>query len=147
MAYDLTLTDTADAAARDLIHEGIKTFNNTHNDRIRRARQGPEAPRPLDVYVRDASGTILGGLTGYTVWDWFRVGDLWLPDDLRGKGLGSQVLQMALDEAQKRGCAHVELRTYSFQARVFYERFGFVVVGELRDFPPGEHFYWMRKDF
>jgi hypothetical protein len=38
------------------------------------------------------------------------------------------------------------LRTFSFQARRFYEKEGYRVVGELADYLPGETLYWVRKD-
>ena len=38
------------------------------------------------------------------------------------------------------------LSTFSFQARDFYQRHGYRVVGQLDDYPPGETFYWMRKE-
>ena len=45
-----------------------------------------------------------------------------------------------------RGCSQVMLTTYSFQARGFYEKEGYRVVGEMADYPPGATYYWMRKD-
>jgi hypothetical protein len=54
---------------------------------------------------------------------------------------------MAEGEARARGCSRAKLRTFSFQARGFYEKEGYRIVGELRDDPPGKIFYWMRKDW
>ena len=54
---------------------------------------------------------------------------------------------MAEGEARARGCTRAWVRTFRFQARGFYERLGYRVVGELVDYPPGEALYWMRKDF
>lgn len=54
---------------------------------------------------------------------------------------------MAEAEALQRGCSRAKLRTFSFQARGFYEKEGYRVVGELEDYPPGETFYWMQKDW
>lgn len=144
--HAIELTSTPDTAARDLIHQGIKHFNNLTNDAIRIARDPAHGPQPLDVYLRDSTGTIIGGLTAETLWDWLLIKDLWLPADLRGKNYGSHLLETALHEATRRGCQRATLKTYSFQARGFYERFGFRVVGVLEDYPPGHSFYWMRKD-
>ena len=54
---------------------------------------------------------------------------------------------MAEREAEERGCSRAKLRTFGFQARGFYQKEGYRVVGELEDYPPGRSFYWMRKDF
>ena len=56
------------------------------------------------------------------------------------------LLRMAEAEARTRGCSHVMLTTYSFQARGFYEKEGYRVVGEMAGYPPGATYYWMRKD-
>lgn len=61
--------------------------------------------------------------------------------------LGSRLLDAAESEARKAGARHAYPETYSFQARPFYERHGYRVVGELPDFPPGESYYLLRKDF
>jgi len=53
---------------------------------------------------------------------------------------------MAEGEARARGCQQAWVRTFRFQARGFYERLGYRVVGVLEDYPPGDALYWMRKD-
>ena len=47
--------------------------------------------------------------------------------------------------ARERGCIGVYLDTYSFQARPFYERHGYAVVGVLPDMPPGGAMYYLAK--
>jgi ribosomal protein S18 acetylase RimI-like enzyme len=71
---------------------------------------------------------------------------LWVQEGLRRHGYGRTLLRMAEAEAGTRGCSHVMLTTYSFQARGFYEREGYRVVGEMVDYPPEATYYWMRKD-
>ena len=46
---------------------------------------------------------------------------------LRDRGLGSQMLSWAMDEARRRGCASMELLSHASRedARRFYERHGF----------------------
>ena len=141
----LSLSDSGDAAARETIQRGIREFNNNHSPPHRDARQ-PGSIRPLDIMVKDKDGRLLGGLTGDTFWDWLEVNDIWLPETLRGQGLGTALLAAAESEAQRRGCRHVHLKTFGFQARGFYEKQGYHVVGELADYPPGTSFYWLRKE-
>lgn len=141
------LTEVALADKRAVLKDGIKTFNNRTKEEFRLARQPEHAPQPLDVYLHDAAGELIGGLSGETIWGWLRIHDLWLPEKLRGLGFGSRLLQAAEEAASERGCHAVQLKTYSFQARGFYEKMGYRVVGEMTDYPPGESFYWMRKDF
>jgi GNAT superfamily N-acetyltransferase len=46
------------------------------------------------------------------------------------------MIRMAEDQARARGCIGAWLDTFSFQARPFYERLGYQVIGRLDDFPP-----------
>jgi GNAT superfamily N-acetyltransferase len=63
----------------------------------------------------------------------------------RGHGYGERLLQAAEKEARTHGCRGVFLSTFSFQARPFYERFGYEVFGELPDYPTGHAYYFMKK--
>lgn len=89
----------------------------------------------------------MGGLIGSTYWGWLELDTLWVAEELRRHGYGRTLLRMAEAEARARGCARVMLTTYSFQARGFYAKEGYRVVGELADYPPGSTYYCMRKDF
>ena len=109
-------------------------------------RFGALEPTPLDILIRNAAGEIVGGLIASTYWGWLEVNILWIAEGLRRLGHGRTLLRMAEAEARTRGCAHVMLTTYSFQARGFYEKEGYRVVGEMAGYPPGAVYYWMRKD-
>ena len=60
-------------------------------------------------------------------------------------GLGSSLLATAEHEARLRGCRGAWLDTFEFQARGFYERAGYVVFGEIPDYPPGSARYFLKK--
>jgi len=160
----LSLTDVADEAARAFILDSLRAYNTAASPGHRAIRQ-PGAIRPLDVFLRDAdespislvspegspsaaaAGRIVGGLIGSTQWDWLNVDYFWLAESVRLRGYGSRLLRLAEDEAIRRGCRHSRLETFSFQARGFYEKNGYRVVGQLDGFPPGGVLYWLRKDF
>lgn len=141
---DFTLTNMPDASDREYIHERIKAFNDRVS-RYHRAVRG-SGGAPLCIFVRDAQRRLVGGLTADTYWNWLEIDDLWLEEALRRRGLGRKLLSIAENEARRRGCTSAFLQTFSFQARGFYEKQGYRVVGQLDDYPPGEVFYWMRKD-
>ena len=56
------------------------------------------------------------------------------------------IAEAAENEARKRGCRHVRLFSYSFQAPDFYQKRGYEVFGVLEGYPPGERQVWLRKD-
>ncbi|MGB7097037.1 MAG: GNAT family N-acetyltransferase, partial [Anaerolineales bacterium] len=76
---------------------------------------------------------------------WFYLDLMWIKDDLRGRGYGQRLLTLAEDEARQRGAKNAYLDTFSFQAPDFYKKYGYKVFGELQDFPPGHHRYFMTK--
>ena len=123
---------------REAVLAGLRSFNRRHAE--------PPGFAPLVVSARDASGTIVGGLVGLTGWTWLHVDLLWVDDAHRGASVGTRLLHAAEQEAASRGVRHVDLDTFDFQAKPFYERAGYSVFGILEDYPPGHTRYFMRKD-
>ena len=104
-------------------------------------------PEPLAVLVRNEVGTVMGGLIGRTTAAWLYVELFWLPETLRGTGLGTRLIMAAEAEAVQRGCIGAHLDTYDYQAPDFYRKLGYEVFGSIEDHPPGHTRFWMRKRF
>ena len=137
------VTDEPDEQVRILIHEHIKSFNDAISEHHRTARKS--GINPLHILVYGEDGEIIGGLIADTYWGWLDIDDLWLHEEKRGQGLGRAILHTAEQEAKSRNCHYAQLKTFSFQARGFYEKCGYRVTGELKEYPPGHVFYWMCK--
>lgn len=106
----------------------------------------PEAWQELVISVQADDSSVLGGLTGYTHWQWLFVGHLWVRAEVRRKGFGAQLLARAEQIARERGCFRSWLDTFSFQqARDFYRGQGYEEFGSLVDFPPAHSRYYMWK--
>lgn len=93
--------------------------------------------RWLAVFARDDGGAIIGGLHG---WTWGGIGyvdTFWIREDLRGQGLGTQLLAAAEREATERGCHVMHLSTHDYQAPGFYPRVGYERIGEMPGWPEG----------
>jgi GNAT superfamily N-acetyltransferase len=101
--------------------------------------------RPLAVLLQDPAGADIGGLWGRTARGWLHMDTPFVPDALRGAGLGSRLVRMAEAEAERRGNRGAWLDTFSFQARGFYERLGYSVFGTLEDYPPGHRRHYLCK--
>jgi GNAT superfamily N-acetyltransferase len=139
MPINLTMTDTPAPQVRAAILGALIEFNN------RRASR-PENYRPLAIVLSDTdTGDVIGGLWGGTNFAYLHVDLLFVPEKLRGSGLGKKMLLDAEREAISRGCRGAWLDTFSFQARPFYERLGYTVFGMLDDFPPGQQRIFLHK--
>jgi GNAT superfamily N-acetyltransferase len=101
--------------------------------------------RQLAVFLRDADENLVGGLIGSTYWQWLYVDVFWIHESYRGGSYGISLLAAAEQEAVKRGCQYAYLDTFSFQAPEFYQKHGYVVFGELSDFPAGHSRFFLRK--
>lgn len=100
---------------------------------------------PLNVLLK-IDDCVIGGLWGCTAYNWLHIELLFLPENLRGKGVGQTTVSKAESEAIARGCTHSWLDTHEFQARGFYESMGYTCFGELPDYPLGYARYFMRKN-
>jgi len=141
----LTFSDQPGKPEVITLHEQLIAHNDVISPYHHQIRVN--GTQPLAIWLRDKGGEIVGGLTAETFWGWLSIDDLWLAGRLRGGGIGSEMLLLAEKEARMRGCTQAVLMTFEFQARDFYEKHGYRVIGELQDFPPGHSFFWMRKDF
>jgi GNAT superfamily N-acetyltransferase len=99
---------------------------------------------PLVLVLRSNTDAIVGGLWGRINFSYLHIEMLFVPEALRNKGLGTQLLQLAERKAAERGCSGVWLQAYSFGALDFYEHRGYNRFGELQDLPAGhkEVFLW-----
>ena len=135
----MTLTDSPDDSTLETISRLLSEFNE-------RSSGLANDYRPLTIVLSDPeTQETVGGLVGWTSFSYLHVNLLYLPDALRGAGLGSQMLAQAETEAMRRGCHGVWLDTFSFQARGFYERLGYSLFGAIGDYPPGHSRYFLKK--
>lgn len=126
-----------DESVRKFLDDGIANHNI--------AATGLAAYFPANFVLRSADGEVLGGLIGMIWGGWMQISIVWVAQTLRGRGFGSALLEAAEGYARRRDCLGLCLDTFSFQARPFYERHGYVVIATQQDFPPGHARFFMQK--
>jgi predicted N-acetyltransferase YhbS len=109
------------------------------------AQAGPSSAQPLALLVRDDNGEILGGLYGRFFYQWLFIELLSVPEQARGQGMGSKLMQMAEDLAWEKECVGIWLDTFDFQAPQFYKRLGYSELGQIADYPPGHKRFFFQK--
>jgi GNAT superfamily N-acetyltransferase len=136
---NLRITSESRASPEDaaVIHDGLARFNVAATKHTYYS--------PVAIFLRDDRDAVLGGALGDVWGGWLDLVYLWIAEPLRGQGYGERLLQAAEDEARAHGCRGVFLETFGFQARPFYERYGYEVFAELPDRPAGYVSYFMKK--
>ena len=108
---------------------------------------GVGAARELTVRVLDEDGELAAGLSG---WSWGVAAGIamtWVRERDRGHGLGAALLAGFEDEARERGCTHVFVTSFTFQAPGFYERHGYREIFRWHGVPtPGSDDVHLRKE-
>ncbi|MHA6692626.1 GNAT family N-acetyltransferase [Devosia sp. A449] len=130
MSNALSVTATPTSTELASIGDNLARFND--------GDVGPSERLALAVLLRDETGELVGGLSGYTAWGWLYVQWLWLAEDQRGGGWAGRMLAAAEEEARQRGCHGAHIDTFNPVALKVYERQGYAVFGQLPDFPKGQ---------
>jgi GNAT superfamily N-acetyltransferase len=99
------------------------------------ATRGTAPARELTVRIHDAPGELAAGMSGWTWGLAAGIGMTWVRADARGAGLGGRLLAEFEAEARNRGCTHVFVTSFTFQAPGFYERHGYREIFRWEDLP------------
>ena len=133
----LTLIGEQDDDLHAQLLRGLMAFNDIHTGNAER--------KAFSVRVTDADGELVGGITAGTWGSLCSIGLLWVREDSRKDGWGTQLLQAAAAEAIRRGCEYITVSSFTFQAPLFYQRYGFVETGRTPGVPGGHEDVQMYK--
>ena len=131
--------ENTESQKSQIIGDLIRSYN-------RSKREAAES-EPLNIYVEDDSGELMAGLVAETFGNWLEIEYLFVKEDLRGQGIGSQLLQRAESESKKRNCRFAFVNTYQFQAPDFYQKHGYKEVFTLKDYPYTGQRHYYQKDW
>ena len=140
MKKDLNIVyiEKPEEGAWGVIGRGVGTFN--------KEQAGDNQFQRLCYVLQDENEEMLGGVLCEVYWEWLYIDLLWVKEELRGNGYGRQLMETVEKKAKEAGAINAYLDTFSFQAPEFYEKLGYQVFGELKDFPPGQDRFYMKKD-
>ncbi len=136
-AYTIEVEEAPDKKDVTFVQQGLQQYNLHYADK--------DNYKGLALFLRDEANAVVRGLIGWTYWGYLNIQVLWVMEDHRNAGGGQALLNMAEQEAVRRGCKYAHLDTHDFQALSFYQKRGFAIVGELEELPPGHSRYLLRK--
>ncbi|HWS35516.1 MAG TPA: GNAT family N-acetyltransferase [Actinoplanes sp.] len=117
MADITTRVGSADPALDQHLSDELDTFN---------AAATPGVAPAEELTVRVEEGVeLVAGVSGWTWGQAAGVGMTWVREDHRGTGVGTSALLAFETEARRRGCTHVFVTSFTFQAPGFYQRLGY----------------------
>ncbi len=136
---DYTLKIDAEPSGEDVnaLHHALRGYNTS--------LAGPGDHSSLLLTLHDSDKNHAGGLFARISYGWVYIDLLWVAENARGRGQGTRLLRAAEEEARIRGCSNAWIDTFNPSALSLYENNGYVVFGELADYPPGFTRYFLRK--
>ena len=79
------------------------------------------------AYIAREDGKVLGVITGHSYYSEVHISDLIVIEEFRGRDIGSMLIDTVIKYYSNKGFDNINLSTYEFQARKFYEMHGFKV--------------------
>lgn len=145
---DVTFSLGEDSGACEIVRTGLRASNALRSSALAKYYATVPRDEPLHVFARDISGKIIGGLTGEMALPlfWCHIGRLWVSETYQRRGLGTQLMLIAEEEARRRGCRYVRVETMDFQAPEFYAKLGYREYGRLEESLTGATELLLRKD-
>jgi GNAT superfamily N-acetyltransferase len=138
MQFETIVADNPPPAERESILRPLRAYNEK--------RGGPVGYRELAVLLRDLQrGETIGGLWARSAYDWLYIDLLFVPEQLRGGGLGTRLVRQAEAIALERGHVGTWVYTFEFQALGFYQKLGYEVFGVVPDHPRGQRCFFLHK--
>ena len=97
------------------------------------------------MIARDDDDRVIGGLRGTCYWNTLHIELLWLDECARGAGAGAAILAQAEQFARAQACENALVETTSWQARPFYEKYGYALLATLEGRPKGHASHYLSK--
>ncbi len=99
----------------------------------------------VSFYVYDGDEIIGGAAALIKPTSWLSLEAVFIAEKYRGLDLGSRLIERLETAARKKECFGILSQVSGNQARGFFEKVGFELCGVLKDCPPGETLYFMKK--
>lgn len=127
-------------------HPDLATYFDKRIEEFNVARWEVKEKFPIAVTLTNEHGEIVGGVSAKTFGIWLLIENLWIHEKLRSQGYGFKILTMLEQAAKKRGCEFALLDTLNFQARPFYEKYGYKLQWTQKCYPREGCKYFMVKE-
>ena len=108
---------------------------------------GDKIAADFSITIEDENKHLIGGVSGYRSGEYVMVQWVWVDEHYRAKGVGTRLFKKLDEFTLSKKCKFLTLETLEFQAKDFYEKFGFSVAATLPNWFYGYSLHIMRKQF
>lgn len=139
MADVVTTVGAADSALDERLNSELDAFN---------ADATADVPAAVKLTVRvEQDKQLVAGVSGWTWGTAAGISMTWVDAEHRGSGVGAKAIEAFETEARTRGCTHVFVTSFTFQAPGFYMRLGYREIFRWESVPTeGRDDVHMRKE-
>lgn len=136
MEPEIVISDNKDY--QEIIQQGIKRFNNQKHPEMEVFNNYREKGyNDTFGFYAILDEQIIGGITAHKKMEWLDVDILFINEKFRKNRIGSKLVSKAVEYCQKEKLIGMHLYTLDFQAKGFYEKQGFKLIAEIKDWPKG----------
>ena len=128
-------------ADKQYIQDQLYFFNVKHFPEDLRGRY-----EEISLFLKDDNDKVRGGLLSEVCWNWLEIHILYVDEELRKAGYGTQLMLEIEKIAREKQCDFIKVDTLSFQALAFYEKHGYTVYGKLDNVGRDYEHYYLKKD-
>ncbi|MBT3654393.1 MAG: GNAT family N-acetyltransferase [Euryarchaeota archaeon] len=97
------------------------------------------------VYSIKKNDLLVGGIKGSFSNNYASIDTIWVDEPFRKQYLGVRLMKYIENVAMDKGINNLLLSTCTFQAKIFYEKLGYMVVGVIKEVPIGSDDHIMTK--
>lgn len=80
---------------------------------------------------------LVGGMYVNKAMQWLKIEVLFVKEEYRSNNIGSKLIKEAEEYCKKENLIGMHLTTLDFQAKGFYEKQGFELIAQIKDWPKG----------
>lgn len=89
--------------------------------------------KSISIFLR-SENKIHGGILTWLNSDSIYIDVLWIDEEFRHQGYGTKLLQAAENEGRNNNCCFCMVDTFGFQAKEFYQKHGYELIGEIKNY-------------
>lgn len=134
---------------QNAIHKELRSYNRRHCKWIYdNENEIPSSDeKKYNNFIVYDDEILIGGAIGFIEYEWYFLDKLYIDEKYRGNGIGKMIINNIEKFAKENLLVGIRMGTWDFQAKLFYEKLGYKVFGEIKDCPPNTIHYDLKKVF